>query len=234
MKDNITIPKEAMEETSMILQTEWKNMSEKTMMRTSQIIREFIRLEFHSYFYFGSIAMIFIILLASCFDLKLKELYIVYHMILGMYSVYELCCNRFFQCEEIMSVSYMNLARSCLCRIVVIVSFQFLMFFIAAGIQVLLFQEDWLQMFLFTILPVQISLLIVLLFMEYIKNGITLLTLYTATYSVYQLIFFQNDKLIHLLAKNVVPFSIIVCVLFGMCTLHVYWKQKKRGFSLWN
>lgn len=228
MKTEIKIDEIALETTIALCIQEMEHSQRKYHASTVSLLLRFVAFDLRFYFLIGMLGLLATVVL-SYLQHQYASIYLgIYGALLGMSSMYSYGKTRYYHCEELMTPLYLHPGRALLIQNAGIALVDLVFFGIFYGVSLLFHQGFNEQMILFSLIPMfllQIVLLLVLPKIHHVYTGFALSLLFYAGY------YLLYDLVQALLTIEVVYlFLALILGIYGYCIVHTFHQiQAQKG-----
>lgn len=233
MKDNIKIEEKDILQTIQLCSDELDQLENKYVMNTMSVVSSFLSKDLKKYCMVAFIGILLILAVELCCEVSMIGLASIYFLVLGLYALYTQIKNRHYGMSELMSTVYLNEGKTFLIESVVISFVQFFSLLCFMMMEFIFHQESLSILLLQGVIPVYVSQIVVLAFMNKTKSAFSSIVQFILVYSIYQFIYMYTKISIPNIFIYMITIILICLFIFEFITIY-YLKSRKRGTVIWN
>lgn len=233
MKDNIKIEEKDILQTIQLCSDELDQLENKYVMNTMSVVSSFLSKDLKKYCMVSFIGILLILAVELCCEVSMIGLASIYFLVLGLYALYTQIKNRHYGMSELMSTVYLNEGKTFLIESVVISFVQFFSLLCFMMMEFIFHRESLSILLLQGVIPVYVSQIVVLAFMNKTKSAFSSIVQFILVYSIYQFIYMYTKISIPNIFVYLTTIILICLFIFEFITIY-YLKSRKRGTVIWN
>lgn len=225
------LPQQDMEQAMLLCEQELRQVKTKQQMNGYALLADFLFFDLRYFLRLSLLGSVLLLLFGLLTSAKINEMIILYFIILGMFGIYEVFKDRYYQTMEISGPVYLHAGRRFLLKNAAISILQMLMLCVIALLSICIKEISMLSIILYAFVPLYLMQYIVMQALPYLRNFMMAMIMYVLFFVCYELLLIQLD---------IDQLSLILGIFTGVILLHTlgfikYIQQESRkGMLLWN
>ncbi len=228
----MNIDANALQKTKEKCHVELNNITKKYNTNHDQIIKRFLRKDFHFFLWISLIGIILVLLSAFSEETTTVNISILLFAIIGSIGIGQYIKDDYFQTKDMLSIGYLNQGRSFLYMSLLITFFEIMTLFLLL-IFLPIGSQHKIAIILCAAFPVFLSQVIAIFFIEYISHLFGSVIVYFLSFTISSLIFLLNDLYLLISLQNALTLIIGIFMVYILTIIIVY-KQKEGRAKQWN
>lgn len=232
MKEHkLYIPQQEMDITLLLCEQELTKVKQKHQMNGYALLKSFLLLDFRYFLGFSMLGFLVLILVAVLTHAKINDMIILYMIFLGMFGIYEIFKDRYYQTMEISGPVYLHAGRRFLLKNAAIAIIQLMLLCLIALLRIGINEISVLPIVLYAFVPLYLMQFVLMQALPYIHTFKMAIFVYMMFFICYELLLKQMGSM---------QLSLILGIFAGVVLLHTlgfmkcYQQENRKGMLLWN
>lgn len=232
MKEHkLYIPKQEMEKTRLSCEQELAKVKDRQQMNGYALLQSFLLLDLRYFLGFSMLGFLILILFVVLTRAKVNDMIILYVIFLGMFGIYEVFKDRYYQTMEISGPVYLHAGRRFLLKNAAIAIVQMLMLCMIILLSISIKEISLLSIVLYAFVPLYLMQYVLMRALPYVHTFRTAIIVYIMFFTCYELLLKQMGS---------IQLSLILGIFAGVILLHTlgfikcFQQESRKGMLLWN